>query len=291
MRRLRDPAGLRVDLAQDGRSLARYALEEAHRLVAALEAGAPDAVRDELGDLLFQVVFHAQLAVERATTTSMPSPPVSRRTHARHPACICRRRRRQFRAVGADQGRRARRPGRTACSTMCRCHCPRCCAPQSWQAGRHGRFDWTDADGARAKVLEELAEVDAATQESARARRSGVGDLLLPSPAWRGTCASTRCVATANQRFEDRSAPEACGRGGGLQLEGLIRPPGTACEGQTQRSVLIHGCGRSIASKVGRTGPSGGIHHEQQDSDYRCGTGSSRCRRLRSRSSGRRGRN
>src|SRR5689334_13681102 len=66
MRRLRDPgSGCPWDLEQDGLTLARYTLEEAHELVAALESHNASAVRDELGDLLFQVVFHAQLGSER----------------------------------------------------------------------------------------------------------------------------------------------------------------------------------------------------------------------------------
>ncbi|MEO6185564.1 MAG: MazG nucleotide pyrophosphohydrolase domain-containing protein, partial [Steroidobacteraceae bacterium] len=66
MRQLRDPgSGCPWDLAQDSRSLARYALEEAYEVVNAIESGSHAALRDELGDLLFQVVFHAQLASEQ----------------------------------------------------------------------------------------------------------------------------------------------------------------------------------------------------------------------------------
>src|SRR5690606_20712558 len=66
MRRLRDPAaGCPWDLAQDSRSLARYTLEEACEVIAAIESGDDAALREELGDLLFQVVFHAQLASPR----------------------------------------------------------------------------------------------------------------------------------------------------------------------------------------------------------------------------------
>jgi NTP pyrophosphatase (non-canonical NTP hydrolase) len=60
MRALRDPAtGCAWDRAQDSRSLARYTLEEACEVIAAIEAGDDAALRDELGDLLFQVVFHS----------------------------------------------------------------------------------------------------------------------------------------------------------------------------------------------------------------------------------------
>ena len=63
MRRLRDPAGgCAWDQRQDARSLARYTLEEAYELVDTIEQGDAHALKDELGDLLFQVVFHAQSA-------------------------------------------------------------------------------------------------------------------------------------------------------------------------------------------------------------------------------------
>ncbi|MFT4189482.1 MAG: MazG family protein [Aeromicrobium sp.] len=51
--------------AQTHESLTRYLLEEAHEVLAAFDGGDPNEVRDELGDLLFQVVFHAQVASER----------------------------------------------------------------------------------------------------------------------------------------------------------------------------------------------------------------------------------
>ena len=67
MRRLRDPdQGCPWDRAQTFASLAPYTLEEAYEVVDAIQSGeSPAKLRDELGDLLFQVVFHAQLAQER----------------------------------------------------------------------------------------------------------------------------------------------------------------------------------------------------------------------------------
>ncbi len=62
---LRDPvSGCPWDLKQDFRSIAPYTLEEAYEVVDAIEAGQQDNLKDELGDLIFQVVFHAQLASE-----------------------------------------------------------------------------------------------------------------------------------------------------------------------------------------------------------------------------------
>src|ERR1700722_1501132 len=66
MARLRDPqAGCRWDLAQDFRSIAPYTIEEAYEVADAIERADRQSLRDELGDLLFQVVFHARMAQER----------------------------------------------------------------------------------------------------------------------------------------------------------------------------------------------------------------------------------
>jgi ATP diphosphatase len=65
MDRLRDPvSGCPWDLEQDFRSIAPYTIEEAHEVADAIERGDLDHLRDELGDLLFQVVFHARLGRE-----------------------------------------------------------------------------------------------------------------------------------------------------------------------------------------------------------------------------------
>ncbi|MDP9343299.1 MAG: nucleoside triphosphate pyrophosphohydrolase [Actinomycetota bacterium] len=67
MARLRGPGGCPWDREQDHRSLARHLLEESHEVLEAIDDGDPDRLRDELGDLLLQVVFHAQMAAEAGT--------------------------------------------------------------------------------------------------------------------------------------------------------------------------------------------------------------------------------
>lgn len=65
MRRLRDPDdGCPWDVSQDFRSVAPYTIEEAYEVADAIERDDMMNLRDELGDLLFQVVFHAQMAEE-----------------------------------------------------------------------------------------------------------------------------------------------------------------------------------------------------------------------------------
>jgi XTP/dITP diphosphohydrolase len=64
MDRLRSPGGCPWDAAQTHESLARYLLEETYETLEAIEAGDPKLLREELGDLLLQVLFHARLAQE-----------------------------------------------------------------------------------------------------------------------------------------------------------------------------------------------------------------------------------
>ena len=64
MARLRGPGGCPWDREQDHRSLARHLLEEAHEVLEAIDSDDPDRLREELGDLLLQVVFHAQMAAD-----------------------------------------------------------------------------------------------------------------------------------------------------------------------------------------------------------------------------------
>jgi MazG family protein len=64
MARLRGPGGCPWDREQDHKSLKRYLIEEAYEVLDAIDAENPDMLCEELGDLLLQVVFHAQIAKE-----------------------------------------------------------------------------------------------------------------------------------------------------------------------------------------------------------------------------------
>ncbi|MFW7414487.1 nucleoside triphosphate pyrophosphohydrolase [Demequina sp. SO4-18] len=66
MDRLRSPGGCPWDAEQTHESLAPYALEEVHELLEAIETGTRADLREELGDVLLQVVFHARVAAEHA---------------------------------------------------------------------------------------------------------------------------------------------------------------------------------------------------------------------------------
>ena len=68
MKRLREPGGCPWDREQTTSSLKPFLIEEAYEVLEAIESGGSAAVREELGDLLFQVVFHARIAEERGVS-------------------------------------------------------------------------------------------------------------------------------------------------------------------------------------------------------------------------------
>ena len=69
MARLRAPDGCPWDRQQTHESLKSYLLEETYEVLEAIDTGAPGALKEELGDVLLQVIFHAQIASERSDFT------------------------------------------------------------------------------------------------------------------------------------------------------------------------------------------------------------------------------
>jgi len=228
MRALRDPAtGCAWDRAQDSRSLARYTLEEACELIAAIESGDAGALRDELGDLLFQVVFHAQLASERGEYDfDAVAHAIADKLERRHPHV--------FGGTGQREAvdwERVKADERAARGSAGRLDDIPLTLPALARAAKLGKraaglgFDWPDASGARAKVLEELAEVDAAQRgEGTSSVEDELGDLLLAatSLARHLKVDPETALRRANARFESRfRAMEALAQARGLALEDL----------------------------------------------------------------------
>jgi len=73
MNLLRSPGGCPWDAEQTHESLARYLLEETYEALEAMDAGDQASLREELGDLLLQVVFHARIAQETDSTFTLDS--------------------------------------------------------------------------------------------------------------------------------------------------------------------------------------------------------------------------
>jgi MazG family protein len=189
MKRLRDPvAGCPWDLQQDFRSIAPHTLEEAYEVADAIERDDLNALRDELGDLLFQVAFHAQLASERgAFSFDDVVDAICDKLTRRHPHVFggvpvadAAEQSRVWEALKAGE-RKALGQGNGALAGI------PMALPALTRARKLGRraadagFDWPDARGPRAKIDEELAELDREIDEDKNTgrREAELGDLLF----------------------------------------------------------------------------------------------------------------
>ena len=188
MRRLRDPRdGCPWDLEQSFETIAPYTIEEAYEVADAIARSDREALRDELGDLLFQVVFHAQMAQESgAFGFGEVVASICDKMERRHPHVFG-----AARIADAAQQTRAweeqKARERAASSRGGALDDVPLALPALMRAAKLGKraarvgFDWPDPAGARAKIDEELAELDAemSPQAPAERREQEIGDLLF----------------------------------------------------------------------------------------------------------------
>lgn len=181
MAKLRDPAdGCEWDLAQDFASIAPYTIEEAYEVADAIERADFGDLKDELGDLLLQVVFHARMAEEAGHfVISDVIASICDKMVRRHPHIFGD----GETGAAADVEKRweeikATERGTTGALDGVAFALPALLRAQKIQkrAARVG-FDWPDAGGARAKITEEMAEAEAAVGPSDT--QEEVGDLLF----------------------------------------------------------------------------------------------------------------
>ena len=185
--RLRDPEhGCAWDLAQTFASLAPYAIEEGYEVADALTRGDPADIKDELGDLLLQVVLNAQVARDMGAfdfgdvAGAIADKMVRRHPHVFGPIAADGRDKPDWEAIkaaergerGADASVRASALGGVALGLPALMRADKI----QRRAARVG-FDWPDASGPRAKIDEELGEVDTATTPDELGDE--IGDLLF----------------------------------------------------------------------------------------------------------------
>jgi MazG family protein len=238
MARLRDPLhGCPWDLEQDFASIAPYTLEEAYEVVDAIERGDFAALREELGDLLLQVVFHARMAQEAGRFDfAAVAAGIAAKMRRRHPHVFGDERV----ADAAAQSRRWEElkaaEKRAGAETSVLDDVP-LALPALARALKLGRraarigFDWPDAHGARAKVDEELAELDAACAAGERAavvHELGDALLALTNLARHLEVDPEAALRAANGRFASRfrhveRRARATGRGDVAALESYWR--------------------------------------------------------------------
>jgi len=218
MRRLRDPdTGCPWDREQTYRSLVPYTLEEAYEVADAIEQHDLDHLPDELGDLLFQVVFYARLGQEQGrfdfegVAQRICDKLVRRHPHvfadsvidtAEEQTRAWEEHKRQERNRKAGTGQAGILDGVSlAMPALMRA------AKLQRRAARVG-FDWPQIDGVLAKVREELAEIQLELQTDSTAERLAeeVGDLLFScvNLARHLQVEPEAALRTANLKFEQR---------------------------------------------------------------------------------------
>lgn len=210
MARLRDPQrGCEWDVAQTFATIVPYTIEEAYEVADAIERADLAALKDELGDLLLQVVFHSRIAEEAGhfAFTDVAAA-ISDKMEARHPhifgghADTGQSRELRWEQLKADE-----RQAQGAQSTIdgVAFALPALLRAEKLQkrAARVG-FDWPDPQGPADKVIEELAELKAAETETERAEEAG--DLLFAAVnlVHAYGVQAEDALRAANQKFERR---------------------------------------------------------------------------------------
>jgi ATP diphosphatase len=213
MARLRDPeTGCPWDVEQNFATIAPYTIEEAHEVADAIARDDMGELKGELGDLQLQVVFHARMA-EEAGHFSLGDviDGIADKMVRRHPHVFGDIARSDgvaaqigWEAIKAEERAARRETGALAGVAL---GLPALLRAEKLQkrAARTG-FDWPDADGPRAKIIEELDEIAAAPDEAARAEE--FGDLLFAVVNWarHSNIDPEAALRAANRKFERRFA-------------------------------------------------------------------------------------
>lgn len=229
--KLRSPdGGCPWDLAQTPQTLTPYVIEEAYEVVEAIASGDTDAIAEELGDLLLQVVLQAQIAAETGKfSLTEVAQGITQKLIRRHPHVFgdvevesieqVRQNWEQIKAAEKGQSDpdvqqllsdKLKRYARTLPPLMA--------GMKISQKAAAAGFEWENVDGVWAKFNEELAEFQQAlAQETPEQQQAELGDLLFviinlarwynldPSAALQGT----------NQRFIQRL----------MQMEAVVKRP------------------------------------------------------------------
>jgi MazG family protein len=234
--RLRAPDGCPWDRVQTHRSLRRHLLDETYELLDAIDDGDPGRLKEELGDVLLQAVFHAQMAADAETFDIDDVAEVTvEKLIRRHPHV--------FAGVDADtpdqvyanwERLKAEEGERKPVDAEMPSTAPSLVAAQKVQRRAAGRgFDWARLSGAVDKVREELAELEEAVAARPGSEPEGadkdaleeeVGDVLFAVTALArklGVDAETALRATTRKFVRRFEAMEAAADADGVRLDDL----------------------------------------------------------------------
>jgi ATP diphosphatase len=205
MAALRTPGtGCPRDLAQTFKTIAPYTIEEAYEVADAIDRGDMEALEDELGDLQLQVVFHAQMAEELGHfTLDDVIGGICDKLERRHPHI--------FGDSDASPGwdaikaaERKAKPDESALAGIATALPALDRARKLQKRAATTGFDWPDPSGARAKIDEELAELDREKDPERQAEE--LGDLLFAvvNLARHLKIDPEEALRQANRKFERR---------------------------------------------------------------------------------------
>jgi tetrapyrrole methylase family protein/MazG family protein len=182
MKRLRGQGGCPWDREQNHESLKPYLLEEAYEVLDAIDKNNDNALREELGDLLLQIVFHAQIAAEENRfTIEDVAGTIVEKLRRRHPHVFGERKvkdsdevLRNWEAIKKGEGKESVLSGVPGgLPALLR-------ARRVQEKAKRVGFDWDSIDGVMAKVNEEMRELKEASESGDRARvDEEFGDLLF----------------------------------------------------------------------------------------------------------------
>jgi tetrapyrrole methylase family protein/MazG family protein len=220
MAKLRGPSGCPWDKKQNEQTLKKFLIEEAYEALEAIEAEAPKALKEELGDLLLQIIFLSRIAEEKGefdfsdVVHTLTEKLIRRHPHVFPPAkggpTIIKPRNAQ--EVVKVWGRVKALEGKYDQRTSLLDGLPRALPALeftrriSQRVSRIG-FDWSDTDAVWRKVQEELAELKRATRSRSRKRvEEELGDLLftLVNLARFKDLSAEEALRKANRRFAKR---------------------------------------------------------------------------------------
>lgn len=258
MARLRDPQrGCPWDREQTFRSIAPYTIEEAYEVADAVERGQPDKLRDELGDLLFQVVFHARMAEEKGWFDfAAVARGIREKLIRRHPHVF------EAEGLAADLGQlskvweeqkareraqAAREGGAGDPSALADVPYALPALTRAAKLGRRAArvgFDWEHPSQVRDKVLEEVREIEDELAGGADAGAASLveelGDLLFAVANWglHLKIDPEEALRAANGKFERRfRRMEALAAAQGAPLQTLDPARWDALWRQAKREV------------------------------------------------------
>jgi ATP diphosphatase len=207
MRRLRDPeTGCEWDTVQTFETIAPYTIEEAYEVADAIARNDMDALADELGDLQLQVVFHAQMADEAGQfTLEDVIERICDKMERRHPHIfgdVEHGGHHLWEEIKAAERQKSSDNSALAGVALALPALERAAKLQR-RAARVG-FDWPDTSGPRAKIDEELAELDAESDHHRMLEE--LGDLLFAvvNLARHLNIEPEAALREANRKFEKR---------------------------------------------------------------------------------------